>query len=109
MKITPSYFNDTVTRFKPVHEKVEKKEISEQKITDRVTIGNSAQSKSALEPMSGYSPDTIRSETAKLDMEHESRADRLARIKNEINSGIYNISSEKVAEKMIGVHINDLI
>lgn len=109
MKITPSYFKDTATRLRPVHEKTEKKEISEQKITDRVTIGNSAQSKSILESASGYSPESIKSETAKTDIENESRADKIARIKNEINSGTYNISSQKVAEKMMGVHINDLI
>jgi anti-sigma28 factor (negative regulator of flagellin synthesis) len=44
-----------------------------------------------------------------MDKDFESRADKIQRLKNEINSGAYNIPSEKVAEKLIGSHINDLI
>ncbi|MCB9493830.1 MAG: flagellar biosynthesis anti-sigma factor FlgM [Desulfobacteraceae bacterium] len=104
MKITSSYFRDTVTRLKPAQEKTEKTGISDQKITDRVTIGAQTPGKTGVESMSGYSPENL-----KMEGSTESRTEKIQRLKNEISSGTYNISSEKVAEKMIGVHINDLI
>jgi len=104
MKITPSYFRETVNRLKPAHEKTEKAGVSSPKMTDKVTIGNQAPGKAGFESISGYSPDHL-----KMDSNSESRTDKIQRLKNEIAAGTYNIPSEKVAEKMIGIHINDLI
>jgi len=109
MKITPSYFRDTVIKFKPGNEKTEKKDTSVPNITDKVTIGNLNSGKSSTASIFGYSPESIKNEQIKTEMNFESKSDKLERLKNQIATGEYNISSEKVADKMIGTHINDLI
>ncbi|MGE4518498.1 MAG: flagellar biosynthesis anti-sigma factor FlgM [Desulfobacteraceae bacterium] len=104
MKITGSFFREAVNRLKPAQAKTEKSENTESRITDKVSIGNSPLKKTGFESASVYSPENL-----KMDKDFESRADKIERLKNEISSGSYNISSEKVAEKLIGSHINDLI
>jgi anti-sigma28 factor (negative regulator of flagellin synthesis) len=104
MKITGSFFREAVNKLKPQQQKTEKTENKESKITDKVSIGNSGINKAGSERASVYSPENF-----KMDKDFESRADKIQRLKNEINSGAYNIPSEKVAEKLIGSHINDLI
>ncbi|MDY0131512.1 MAG: flagellar biosynthesis anti-sigma factor FlgM [Desulforegulaceae bacterium] len=104
MKIAGSFLKEAINQLKPEKAKTEKLEKTKSEITDKVSIGNSSERKSELESSPIYSPENL-----KIDRGVESRASKIERLKNEINSGTYNISSGKVAEKILGAHINDLI
>ncbi|MGM0417818.1 MAG: flagellar biosynthesis anti-sigma factor FlgM [Thermodesulfobacteriota bacterium] len=102
MKITGNIFRETLNRIKPEQNKPVKDDQSEVKKQDKVSIRSSESVKT--DEVRGYSPETMRTE-----QESESRADKIARLKEAVNKNTYNVSSEKVADKIAGSHINDII
>ena len=101
MKISRQIFQDSVTQVKPKQTQPQVKndeQQSELTKTDKVSLSSSAQKTAEA---SGYSPENFRTEKTA-----ESRNDKIDRIKEAIDSNNYNVSSKKVADKVVGAHIN---
>jgi len=85
-----------------VRQNVRDEQPSEMKQSDKVTLGQSRRDEAAN--VWGYSPDSL-----KTDIASAPRAEKIARIKEDIDQGRYEVSSDKVAEKLVGSHIDELV
>lgn len=101
MKISNQTFQEPVAKLKKVQPKVKKDDTSGVQKQDKVSISSESNKTAELK---GYSPEDFKTEN-----KGESRADKIARIKEAVQSNTYNVSSEKVADKIVGAHINEII
>lgn len=101
MKISGKIFQDAVNRMKPTQKQqpIKNDGQTESVKADKVSIN----SEKAPE-IKGYSPEDLRSEKPV-----KSRAENIARIKEAVNNNTYDVSSQKVAEKLVGIHLNELV
>jgi anti-sigma28 factor (negative regulator of flagellin synthesis) len=103
MKISGQIFQEAVNRVKnpaQVNQQKPEETRSDAPIQDRVSIS----SENRPAEVQGYSPEELRTDKAA-----ETRNEKVARIKEAVESNNYNVSMEKVAEKITGAHINEII
>lgn len=103
MKISGNFFRDTINQVTARQNKTIKEDHNELVQKDKVSISSAENNK--VEDVKAYSPENLRTER----VSEETRTERIARIKEAVENNAYKVASEKVAEKMIGTHINDII
>lgn len=106
MKISGNFFRDAINQVTSRQNKSVKEEQTDQSELlrkDKVSIGSSDNQKP--DEIKAYSPENLRTEKVSA----ESRTEKIARIKEAVEQNTYKVSTEKVAEKLVGTHINDII
>ncbi len=101
MKISGNFYKEILNPVKvPQNPSAREEQVNEVK-KDRVSISSTDIKKS--QEIKSYSPENMKNEKM------ESRGEKIARLTREINNKTYNVSSDKIAEKLIGSHIDNFI